>query len=58
LQNAEPSIEQTVDGITMDLRVEGENAGISIRANREFDSNVTVEGAGRLKTHDDPGTST
>jgi hypothetical protein len=52
--NAEPSIEQTLDGITIDSSDDDENALDSIRRKREFDSNEIDERDSHVEKLDDP----
>jgi hypothetical protein len=54
LRNAEPSIKQTLDGITIDSSDEDENASDSIRVNREFDSNEIDVSRRQCEKHDEP----
>jgi hypothetical protein len=56
--NAEPSINRTCRGISIDLSDEYENADDSIRSNREFDSNEIDESDLQSEKHDDPRIST
>jgi hypothetical protein len=57
-RNAEPSINPTFRGISMDASDERENAEDSIRFNRELDSNEIDESDLQLEKHDDPRIST
>jgi hypothetical protein len=57
-RKAEPSIEQTLDGITIDSMDEHKNTPDSIRVNREFDSNEIDESDPQYQKHDEPRIST
>jgi hypothetical protein len=57
-QKAEPSMNRTLRGITIDRSDEGENANDSIRVNREFDSNEIDESDLYDKKHDEQKSST
>jgi hypothetical protein len=48
---AEPSMNRTVRGITIDSSDEYENANDSIRLNREFDSNEMDESDSQCEKH-------
>jgi hypothetical protein len=50
-QKAEPSMNRTVRGITIDRSDESENANDSIRVNREFDSNEIDESDLQFEKH-------
>jgi hypothetical protein len=52
--NAEPSINRTPRGITIDRSAACENASASIRMNREFDSNETDSSVGHQEKHPEP----
>jgi hypothetical protein len=56
--NAEPSMNRTFRGITIDRSDENENAPHSIRIKAEFDSNVTDESASQYEKQNDPRIST
>jgi hypothetical protein len=57
-QNAEPAINWTFRGITIDESDEYVNASDSIRVNRESDSNVTDESDLHSEKHDEQRIST
>jgi hypothetical protein len=57
-RNADPSIDWTWDGITIDWSDEYENASHSIRINREFDLNEIDESDLHHRKHDEPRFST
>jgi hypothetical protein len=56
--NAEPSINSTFRGITIDSRFETENASDSIRFNDDGDSNEIDESDLQYEKHSDPRIST
>jgi hypothetical protein len=55
---AEPSMNSTLRGITIDSSDENKNADDSIRFNREFDSNEIDENNSHSKKHPKPRIST